>query len=107
MTPVGLPHSGTHGSMPAYGSPWHFAADRALLRLLAPRHPPYALSSLTSSYMLRHFGFSCESFDFFFYLCSFQRTVFAPIIDSAPRAGRESVPWSNILALAKMPQIVS
>ena len=49
MTPDGLPHSGIHGSMPAYGSPWHFAADRALLRLLAPRHPPYALCILTFS----------------------------------------------------------
>jgi hypothetical protein len=47
MTPDGLPHSGIHGSRPACGSPWHFAADRALLRLLAPRHPPYALSILT------------------------------------------------------------
>ena len=47
ITPDGLPHSGIHGSMPAYGSPWHFAADRALLRLLAPRHPPYALCILT------------------------------------------------------------
>ena len=26
---------------------WLFAAYRVLLRLLAPRHPPYALSSLT------------------------------------------------------------
>jgi hypothetical protein len=29
------------------GSPKLFAASHALLRLLAPRHPPYALSSLT------------------------------------------------------------
>ena len=33
--------------MPAYDSPWHFAVNRALHRLLAPRHPPYALNSLT------------------------------------------------------------
>ena len=57
MTLVGLPHSGTHGSMPAYGSPWNFAADRALLRLLAPRHPPYALSSLT--YKISPLRFVC------------------------------------------------
>jgi hypothetical protein len=44
----GLPHSGTPGSSPACRSPGHFAACRALLRLLAPRHPPYALSFLTS-----------------------------------------------------------
>ena len=50
MTPDGFPHSGIHGSTPAYGSPWHFAAGRALLRLLAPRHPPYALYILTFLY---------------------------------------------------------
>ncbi|ABZ84885.1 hypothetical protein HM1_3125 [Heliomicrobium modesticaldum Ice1] len=47
MTPSGLPHSGIHGSRPACGSPWLFAAVRALLRLSAPRHPPYALTNLT------------------------------------------------------------
>ncbi len=44
----GFPHSGTSGSSPACRSPEHFAACRALLQLLAPRHPPYALSFLTS-----------------------------------------------------------
>lgn len=53
MTPTGLPHSGIHGSKPACDSPWRFAVDRALLRLLAPRHPPYALISLT--YFRQHF----------------------------------------------------
>jgi hypothetical protein len=43
----GLPHSGTPGSKPASGSPRIIAANHALHRLLAPRHPPYALSSLT------------------------------------------------------------
>ena len=47
MTPVGLPHSDTSGSMPACGSPEHFAAFHVLLRLSAPRHPPYALINLT------------------------------------------------------------
>ena len=50
ITPYGLPHSDTHGSLPACGSPWLFAARCVLRRLLAPRHPPCALSSLT----LRH-----------------------------------------------------
>ena len=31
------------------------AAYRVLLRLLAPRHPPYALSSLTSFLLSSHF----------------------------------------------------
>jgi hypothetical protein len=59
MTPDGLPHSGIHGSRPAYGSPWHFAADRALLRLLAPRHPPYALCILTFSDTLEYVNPLC------------------------------------------------
>ena len=43
---VGFPHSDIPGSMPACGSPRLFAACHVLHRLLAPRHPPYALSSL-------------------------------------------------------------
>ena len=47
MTPAGLPHSDTHGSMPAGGSPWLLAAYHVLPRPLAPRHPPRALSNST------------------------------------------------------------
>ncbi len=43
----GLLHSDIHGSLPACGSPWLFAAYRVLLRLPMPRHPPCALFSLT------------------------------------------------------------
>jgi hypothetical protein len=42
----GLPHSDIHGSKPARGSPWLFAACHVLLRLLTPRHPPNALLTL-------------------------------------------------------------
>jgi hypothetical protein len=42
----GLPHSDTHGSTPARGSPWLFAACHVLHRLLVPRHPPNALLML-------------------------------------------------------------
>jgi hypothetical protein len=42
----GLPHSDTHGSKPARGSPWLFAACHVLHRLLVPRHPPNALLAL-------------------------------------------------------------
>jgi hypothetical protein len=38
-----LPHSDIHGSTPARGSPWLFAACHVLHRLLVPRHPPNAL----------------------------------------------------------------
>ena len=47
ITGGGLPHSEIHGSVPACGSPWHFGACPVLHRLLAPRHPPCALCSLT------------------------------------------------------------
>lgn len=47
LQPSGLPHSEILGSMPACGSPRLFAACHVLRRLPAPRHPPYALSSLT------------------------------------------------------------
>ena len=47
VCPAGLPHSEILGSKPACGSPRLIAADRVLHRPRAPRHPPYALSSLT------------------------------------------------------------
>ena len=47
ITPGGLPHSDISGSTPVCGSPKLIAAYHVLHRLLAPRHPPYALSSLT------------------------------------------------------------
>ena len=48
ITLGGLPHSEISGSTPVCGSPKLIAAYRVLHRLLAPRHPPYALSSLTT-----------------------------------------------------------
>ena len=44
--PAGFPHSDTPGSKLACSSPRIFAAGRVLRRLLLPRHPPRALSSL-------------------------------------------------------------
>ena len=52
----GFPHSDIHGSRDICSSPWLFAAYHVFLRLLVPRHPPYALFCLTS-------------FDSFFRLC--------------------------------------
>ena len=46
-TTAGLPHSEIHGSMPAFGSPWHIADRCVLRRLLVPRHSPCTLCSLT------------------------------------------------------------
>ena len=49
MTPAGFPHSDICGSTPACDSPQLFAANHVLHRLLTPRHPPCALSSLTTN----------------------------------------------------------
>ena len=48
--PVGFPHSDIHGSKDICSSPWLFAAYHVFHRLLVPRHPPCALSCLTSHY---------------------------------------------------------
>ena len=47
MTLVGFSHSEIFGSALACSSPKLIAADHVLRRLLMPRHPPCALSSLT------------------------------------------------------------
>lgn len=47
LTPIGLPHSDISGSMLSSSSPKLFAGIRVLHRLLMPRHPPLALTSLT------------------------------------------------------------
>ena len=57
ITSRGFPHSGIRGSVPACGFPRLIAACHALHRFLAPRHPPSALSSLTTDYRRRS-GFS-------------------------------------------------
>jgi hypothetical protein len=44
---VGLPHSDSCGSTLVDNSPHTIVAFHVLLRLLAPRYPPYALCSLT------------------------------------------------------------
>ena len=49
FTPAGFPHSEILGSMLVCSSPRLNAASHVLHRLLVPRHPPYALNSLTVS----------------------------------------------------------
>ena len=48
MTPAGLPHSEIPGSTVVCTSPRLIAAYHVLHRFPEPRHPPYALSCLTS-----------------------------------------------------------
>src|ERR1051326_1682825 len=50
---IGFPHSEIPGSKPACGYPGLIAACHVLLRLLLPRHPPCALSSLTIKFAQR------------------------------------------------------
>ena len=51
---AGFPHSDIRGSLDICSSPRLFAAYHVFLRLLVPRHPPYALSCLTSVKRLPH-----------------------------------------------------
>ena len=60
ITGSGFPHSEIPGSKPACGSPGLIAACHVLHRLLAPRHPPYALSSLTIKLTQVVAGFAIE-----------------------------------------------
>ena len=53
VLPAGFPHSDICGSRIICISPQLFAAYHVFLRLLVPRHPPCALSCLTSSFALR------------------------------------------------------
>ena len=46
---AGFPHSDISGSMDICSSPKLFAAYHVFHRLLVPRHPPYALISITNS----------------------------------------------------------
>ena len=65
--PRGFPHSEIPGSKPVCGSPRLIAAYHVLHRLLLPRHPPCALSSLTIKFTQhtaaspRTFGLSASS----------------------------------------------
>ena len=52
ITLDGLPHSEISGSKPVCGSPELIAAYHVLHRRPVPRHPPYALSSLTTTFTL-------------------------------------------------------
>ena len=58
LTSGGFPHSDIHGSTAICAYPWLFAACRVLLRLLVPRHSPYALNSLTFWSLDPWFSFS-------------------------------------------------
>ena len=63
VLPARFPHSDICGSMDICSSPQLFAAYHVFLRLLVPRHPPCALSSLTSRiHSVGCFGFRFQTF---------------------------------------------
>ena len=72
MTPAGFPHSDIHGSKPACGSPWLFAAYHVFLRRPVPWHPPCALSNLIVTNLS-----SCQSFYFDCYILRPTAKLFA------------------------------
>ena len=51
---AGFPHSEIRGSKDICSSPQLIAAYHVFLRLLVPRHPPCALSSLTNDQIVSH-----------------------------------------------------
>ena len=67
LLPSGFSHSDSCGSTFTYNSPQRFAVRRVLLRLLVPRHPLYALFSLTFLF----FDYRLK-----FILSTFQRSLF-------------------------------
>src|SRR3954471_15615491 len=58
MTPAGFPHSDTLGSQLGWQLPEAIAASYVLHRLLVPRHPPCALTSLATKMLASTVQFS-------------------------------------------------
>ena len=79
----GLLHSDIHGSMPACGSPWLFAARCVLRRLPVPRHSPCALCSLTC--LVSHVFLIILRYFSSFALMAFAISLFSLTFASVPR----------------------
>jgi hypothetical protein len=77
MTREGLPHSEISGSKRACRSPELIATYYVLHRLLMPRHPLCALSSLTNKSLVYTFGAS-----------SFNTHLYAIVKDQSRRSGK-------------------
>ena len=89
-TTSGFPHSDIHGSLNICFSPWLFAAYHVFLRLLVPRHSPYALTSLTYFFL----EFSCCSlvcccyvYIIYFSMCFFKCVYFLLNINKKQSGG--------------------
>ena len=108
MSQSGFPHSEIPGSKPACGSPGLIATYYVLLRLLAPRHSPHALSSLitklTFQTLLRFQRSAFQATQRIIVICpknlpmcSCQRTSSGPMAQGALRP-KPSSPIKFILA---------
>ncbi len=90
IPPGGFPHSDISGSMLVGSSPKLFAACYVLRRPLAPRHPPYALSSLTT----------CKREDL--HSVQFLRCQYLPLSES-PALARTPVPPTAAVSSPRTP----
>ena len=88
---IGFPHSEIPGSMPTCGSPRLIAACHVLHRLLLPRHPPCALSSLTTKFT-RHTA-ACSRRDE--QVSTFQLSIVIPSEVEGPALLSENKPSAN------------
>ena len=78
---AGLSHSEIHGSTPVCGSPRLIATCYVLHRLLAPRHPPLALSSLITKRISRAFAQKTRRIVYLpSMLCAVVKELIAPVI---------------------------
>ena len=84
---AGFPHSEISGSMGICPSPKLFAAYHVLHRLLVPRHPPYALISITRRFIstgmethLHMYSVTCSGNRPFFYFVSFEGILSDPML---------------------------
>ncbi len=99
---AGFPHSEILGSKPACGSPRLIAACHVLHRLLAPRHPPYALSSLIIKLTQSVFAFprvvSPKLASRFFFTCSGEFSSPLPVQLRRPDCLRLHIPCVSALS---------
>ena len=98
----GFPHSDTSGSMLVASSPKLFAGCHVFLRLLLPRHPPYALSSLDhvtlsclKITLLLLENAQCTSLSFIFLLMNFYTIRYIKHVYSKPVSSTLLLPWSQ------------
>ena len=91
--PRGFPHSEISGSMPACGSPKLIAACHVFLRRLLPRHPPCALSSLTTKFT-QHTAASLGAFSY--QLSAFSKTTPRLANFMAPACSSHAYPIARV-----------